>query len=378
MLCCRRGTNCSAAIAVVSPCRHLEPLGDLFPRLVLGACLLSSQCTRSSEKPLGQPGVCCRCLATARSSLRWVDEHGVPRATVLSPTAGVSLAVCPAAAVASSPAGREKPYHVPPSWDVCGVHPQINAGSVLLLSVPMCLLLQAPCRVAAAWTQAQEPGATGNVLGLRQCPCVAETSSPRVQARDCLWGFVSSRHRPDPIPSLALHPFSLALSQGCCQHPALAPGEALTCHCHACACTPGGWRLPPGAWKRLCAIFAWLELDPASCAGAISVFQSVQCSVGHPSAAGIGQGWAHCRQRGVPPSLGDMASPHRALAAHIFVQRLFILSVRQLSCVCWQCFSNAPLEKRIPCAREKCQLCLLRFMMNPEWAYSRLETFSAP
>ena len=85
MLRCRRGTNCSAAVAVVSLCRHLKPLGGLSPRLVLGACLLPSQCTRGSEKPLGQPAVHGRCLAAARISLRWVDEHGVPRAAVLSP-----------------------------------------------------------------------------------------------------------------------------------------------------------------------------------------------------------------------------------------------------------------------------------------------------
>lgn len=45
-----------------------------------------------------------------------------------------------------------------------GVHPQIHAGLVLLLSVPV---LQALSGAAAAWTQAQEPGAKGNVLGLR-------------------------------------------------------------------------------------------------------------------------------------------------------------------------------------------------------------------
>lgn len=132
---CRRCTNCSAAIAVVSLRRHLKPLGDLFPRLVLGACLFPSQCTRGSEKPLGQPAIYHQHLTTAHINLQWVNEHGVPRATVPSPTAGVSLAVCPAATVASSPAGRSAIMSLfPGMW---GVHPQINAGSVLLPSVPV-------------------------------------------------------------------------------------------------------------------------------------------------------------------------------------------------------------------------------------------------
>lgn len=88
MLHCRRGMNCSAAIVIVSLCRHLEPLVDLFPRLVLRACLLPSWCTTDSEKPLRPPGVYRWHLTAARISLRWVDEHSVPRAAVTSPTVG--------------------------------------------------------------------------------------------------------------------------------------------------------------------------------------------------------------------------------------------------------------------------------------------------
>lgn len=57
---------------------------------------------------------------------------------------------------------------------------------------------------------------------------------------------------------------------------------------------------------------------------------------------------------------------------------LFILSFRQLPCVHWQCFSNAPLEQRILCVREKHQLCLLRFMLSPGSAHPRLEATSTP
>lgn len=125
--------------------------------------------------------------------------------------------------------------------------------------------------------------------GLRQYPCVSEAASPTECKRGVASRASPAANRPDPIPSLAWHHFSLALSQGCHPCRALAPGAALTCHRRACACAVGG------AWKRLCAIFAWLELDPASCTGAIGVFQCVQHSLRHPSAAGVGQGRAHWR-----------------------------------------------------------------------------------
>lgn len=72
---------------------------------------------RGSEKLLGQP-LFIVIVATACISLWWVTERGVPRVAVPSPAASVSLAVCPAAAVASCPAGREKPCNVPPSRDL--------------------------------------------------------------------------------------------------------------------------------------------------------------------------------------------------------------------------------------------------------------------
>lgn len=73
-----------------------------------------------------------------------------------------------------------------------------------------------------------------------------------------------------------------------------------------------------------------------------------------------------------------VALPCRALPAVLFAPHLVILSFRQLLWVHWLGFSNAPLEQRVPCVMEKCQLCLLRFLLNPGWAHMGLETFSAP
>lgn len=107
-LCCRRGTSCSAAIAVVSLCRHLEPLGDSSPRLVLRAGLVPSRGTRASAKPLGHPPV------TAGA---WLQPALCPQGGCPSPSAAMSLAACPVAAVASSPAGRRSPLmSLLPGW----------------------------------------------------------------------------------------------------------------------------------------------------------------------------------------------------------------------------------------------------------------------
>lgn len=108
------------------------------------------------------------------------------------------------------------------------------------------------------------------------------------------------------------------------------------------------------------------------------------CSA-HSEAPLCGWGWLRTgspeavRSPTIPEGCGaDVTSPRWALAAPLLAPRLFNLSFRQPSCVHWQCFSNALLEQRIPCVREKHQLCLLRFMLNPGWAHPKLETFSAP
>lgn len=68
---------------------------------------------------------------------------------------------------------------------VWGVHPHINAGSVLPPSVSACLLLQAPSEAAAAWMQAQEPGAKGNDP-LSGVPVFLRLPALPVQVRDSL------------------------------------------------------------------------------------------------------------------------------------------------------------------------------------------------
>jgi len=191
---------------------------------------------------------------------------------------------------------------------------------------------------AAAWTQARELGAEGNVSGLRQCPCVSETASPpRVQARGCLWGLSSSRCRPDPIPSLALCHFSLALSQGCCPHRALAAGAALTCHCRAAR------GLPHGAWKRLCAILARVELDPAR-AQEPSVFPGA-CR--HPLQPGLAKDGLAGAARS-PAIAGDVEQMWPCLAG-----------LSQLCCLHHVCLFLAP---------GSCRVCTGRAFLTHHWS----------
>lgn len=147
---------------------------------------------------------------------------------------------------------------------------------------------------------------------------------------------VSSRCSPDPIPSLTLHHFSLALSQGCCQYLALAPEQCLPAIAVHVPALWGGRGSPRGAWNRLCAILAWLELNPALCTGAIGVFWSVQCSPRHPSAAGIGQAWACWRQGRAPPSPGhaDQMWPHLAGLLQLSYFATFIYFELQAVAMC--------------------------------------------
>lgn len=171
MLRCRRGTNCSAAIAAVSLCRPPE---DLSPRLVLRACLLLVY--EGFREAAGTTTVY-SVVARACIRLWWVTEHSVPRAAVLSPAASVYLAVCPAAAVASCPVGREKPCNVPPSWDVRDSSPRKYwfGASFVGLGVSA-----ATVRAAATWTQAPEPGLKENA-SLRfetVSPCSAACQTP--------------------------------------------------------------------------------------------------------------------------------------------------------------------------------------------------------
>lgn len=132
---------------------------------------------------------------------------------------------------------------------------------------------------------------------------------------------VSSRCSPDPIPSLTLHHFCLALSQGCCQYPALALGAALTCHCSACACTLGGagvapWSVEPSvcyfglAGVESCLVHRshWCFLERAV------LTKAPLCSWDRPSMGLLEAGKSPTIPGACRP---DVASPHRALAAQL-------------------------------------------------------------
>lgn len=288
-------------------CRHLEPLGYLSPRLVLRACLFPSWCYERFRR-----AGCCCCPATARVHLRWVHEHGVPRAAVPSPAVGVSLAAYPAAVVPSTPqAGRSRVMSLlPGAWRV---HPQINAASVLLPSVLLCPLLQ-----TLSWGCGcldPSPGAGG--LGHETLSLIfGECQHPPVQVCDYLEGSSADRIPSQPGFASLFPGFVPELPS------ALAPAAALTCHCCVCAGAWGGRGSPQGAWQRLGASFAWLMLDPASRTGAIGVRDTAL-------QPGPAKEEPHCPQgtwnrRGLP-SQGSRSS---ALAP-----TSCILHVRQLWCV---------------------------------------------
>lgn len=230
-----------------------------------------------------------------------VSERIVPRAAVPSPTAACPwLPVRQPRVLPDLQAGRNPTISFLPGLRA-GLIPQINAGSVPLPSVPAWLLLQALGEAAAARTQAQGLGETsrapGSVPVLLRLPV-------RPEAREgLLVGPSSSPRRPNPIPSLALHHFSLALSQDCCPHweqrsPAIAehvpvpregPGFALWSMALCCLCLAGagswGWTgtgspqavqspaiprgsgadvaLPQGALTAPCLCHVYFELQAA-------------------------------------------------------------------------------------------------------------------